>query len=153
MPGLLQFKMEASFQNGRWDRSCFGPIFDWVLFFICVCSINWWQYILNWVLMECNIIKTNSFISFGSIYYYWSLGNCQKFELGWFSCLYILWFLLQLLDWTTLPLMYDGFWISIIHWGQGSWAQKDGQINKQTNECYAWGRRPMAGGVEIADRN
>ena len=29
----------------------------------------------------------------------------------------------------------------------------DGQINKQTKECYAWGRRPTAGGVKIADRS
>ena len=34
--------------------------------------------------MECNVIKTYSFVSFGSIYYYGSLGNSQKFELGWF---------------------------------------------------------------------
>ena len=34
--------------------------------------------------MECNVIKTYSFVLFGSIYYYRSLGNSQKFELGWF---------------------------------------------------------------------
>ena len=28
--------------------------------------------------MECNVIKTYIFISFGSIYHYWSLGNIQK---------------------------------------------------------------------------
>ena len=43
-------------------------------------------------------------------------------NLSWvdFSCLYILGFILQLPDWTTLPLMYDGVWILIVHWGQGS---------------------------------
>ena len=59
--------------------------------------------------MECNVIKTNSFVSFDLIYYYDSPGNRPKFELcGIFSCLYILGFVLQLSEWTFLPLMYDG---------------------------------------------
>ena len=59
--------------------------------------------------MECNVIKTYSFVSFDLIYYYDSLGNRPKFELcGIFSCLYILGFMLQLSEWTFLPLMYDG---------------------------------------------
>ena len=59
--------------------------------------------------MECNVIKTYSFVSFDLIYYYGILRNRPKFELvGIFSCLYIPGFMLQLSEWTFLPLMYDG---------------------------------------------
>ena len=59
--------------------------------------------------MECNVIKTYSFVSFDLIYYYDSLGNRPKFELcEIFLYLYILGFVLQLSEWTFLPLMYDG---------------------------------------------
>ena len=37
--------------------------------------------------MECNVIKTNSFISFGSIYVLWSLGIGKNF--GWVDFLAI----------------------------------------------------------------
>ena len=61
--------------------------------------------------MECNVIKTNSFISFGNQFMYYSLLGMPK--LGWVDILAYIYFVLVLLrlEQIPLPLMYGWYWI------------------------------------------
>ena len=95
MPGISTELRVSDFQNDDGSEDLELKKLTWVIVFdMCVCN-KLIQKILNWVLMECNVIKTYSFVSFDLIYYYDSLGNRPKFELcGIFSCLYMLGFML-----------------------------------------------------------